>query len=306
MPKAFRVSTLSLLMALLVVACGDTPFESLGRRSSDWIGEPTITTTSTIAITIPSVISASTLKWFNDTIVNPAPADDVEAMKDAVFGRRTGDLFVQASRLEVITLLPEVKFPASAPYLSEFVTSQLVFDNDGELARDPVVAFGIWSSEPYTRSRSVAQMAVLRVAFDPETAEEIAAAGGRRDLCPVRRDLDGRVRGLPDRRAPGVDAHCEQRDDAGVVRRVLSLRAVRPLFRPSRRPATDGGGVDAPRRASPSSRIGSSHPSTEEPTSSTPVAGGRTCGMTRSTIAPTSTAPCSAGSGATAAHTYPP
>ena len=178
MPKAFRVSTLSLLMALLVVACGDTPFESLGRRSSDWIGEPTITTTSTIAITIPSVISASTLKWFNDTIVNPAPADDVEAMKDAVFGRRTGDLFVQASRLEVITLLPEVKFPASAPYLSEFVTSQLVFDNDGELAHDPVVAFGIWSSEPYTRSRSVAQMAVLRVAFDPEGAEEIAQPGG--------------------------------------------------------------------------------------------------------------------------------
>jgi hypothetical protein len=79
--------------------------------------------------------------------------------------------------MEVAALLPEVKFPAAVPYLSEYVTSQLVFDNNGELARDPVVAFGIWSSEPYTRSRSVAQMAVLRVAFDPEASEEVLQPG---------------------------------------------------------------------------------------------------------------------------------
>jgi hypothetical protein len=33
-----------------------------------------------------------------------------------------------------------------------------------------VATFGIWSSEPYTRSRSVAQMAVLEVASDPEAS----------------------------------------------------------------------------------------------------------------------------------------
>jgi hypothetical protein len=171
-PKAFRASAL-ICVAVLVAACGDAPFQSMGQRSSDWIGEPTVTTTTTIAVTIPAVISTQSLKWFNDTIQSSAPIDDVEAVKDGVFERRSGDLFIQASRLEVATLLPEVKFPASAPYLSEYVTSQLVFDNNGELARDPVVAFGIWSSEPYTRSRSVAQMAVLRVAFDPEASEEI-------------------------------------------------------------------------------------------------------------------------------------
>ncbi len=172
MPKAFRATTL-ICVAALVVACGETPFQSLGQRSSNWIGEPTVTTTTTIAVTIPAVINTRTLKWFNDTIVNSAPADDPDAVKDVVFERRSGDLFIQASRFEVATLLPEVKFPASVPYLSEYVTSQLVFDNDGELGRDPVVAFGIWSSEPYTRSRSVAQMAVLRVAFDPEGSEDV-------------------------------------------------------------------------------------------------------------------------------------
>ena len=177
MSKAFRASILLFVSAMLVASCGDAPFDSLGRRSSEWIGEPTVTTTTTIAVTIPAVIGSGSLKWFNDTIVNSAPLDDLEAVRQAIFGRRSGDLFVQASRLEVMTLLPEVKFPASVPYLSEYVTSQLVFDNSGELASDPVVAFGIWSSEPYTRSRSVAQMAVLRVAFDADTAAEILQPG---------------------------------------------------------------------------------------------------------------------------------
>ena len=48
------------------------------------------------------------------------------------------------------------------------MTSQLVFDERGDLADDPVAAFGIWSSEPYTRSRSVAQMIIMSVSVDPE------------------------------------------------------------------------------------------------------------------------------------------
>jgi hypothetical protein len=81
---------------------------------------------------------------------------------------------VQASRAEIAALVPELKFPSSTPYLSEYVTSQIVFDNDGNLSADPVAAFGIWSSEPYTRSRSVAQLIILRVSEDPEGAAEVA------------------------------------------------------------------------------------------------------------------------------------
>lgn len=156
-----------------VAACGQAPLSGLGGRSSDWIGEPTIVTTTTVGITVPIVVRAENLKWFNDTIVSDVPLDDPQAVAGAIFARRAGDFFIQASRAEIASVLPDVRFPATVPYLAEYVTSQLVFDNEGALAKDPVVTFGIWSSEPYTRSRSVAQMEVLRVAFDQETANAL-------------------------------------------------------------------------------------------------------------------------------------
>ena len=172
-----RVGTAALVAAALVLAaCSDAPLGSLGQRSSDWVGEPTVITTSTIPTTVPVVVDARVLTWFNDQLGGQF-LDDPEALKTAVFARRGGDLFIQASRDEIVALLPEIKFPSSTPYLSEYVTSQLVFDERGDLASDPVAAFGIWSSEPYTRSRSVAQMIVISVSIDPETAAEVAAAG---------------------------------------------------------------------------------------------------------------------------------
>lgn len=170
------MTSIAVTAALFLAACGDAPLGSLGQRSSDWVGEPTIVTTSTIPTTVPVVIDARALTWFNDQLGGQF-LDDPEALKTAVFARRGGDLFIQASRAEIVTLLPDIEFPSSTPYLSEYVTSQLVFDERGGLADDPVAAFGIWSSEPYTRSRSVAQMIVLSVSVDPETAAEVAAAG---------------------------------------------------------------------------------------------------------------------------------
>jgi hypothetical protein len=167
------LGVIALLAVVLLTACGDAPFTSMGRRSSGWIGEPTVLTTTTVPVTVPLVISASNLKWFNDDL-GDGSVDDPEALRQAIFDRRGGDLFVQASRAEIATLLPELKFPSTTPYLSEYVTSQIVFDNDGNLSTDPMAAFGIWSSEPYTRSRSVAQMIVLRVSADPEAAAEVA------------------------------------------------------------------------------------------------------------------------------------
>jgi hypothetical protein len=161
-------------LALILVACGDAPLGSLGQRSSDWLGEPTVITTSTVPSTVPLVVDARGLTWFNDQLGGQF-LDDPEALKTAIFARRGGDLFIQASRAEIVALLPDIKFPSSTPYLSEYVTSQLVFDERGDLAEDPVAAFGIWSSEPYTRSRSVAQMIVMTVSVDAEGAAEVAS-----------------------------------------------------------------------------------------------------------------------------------
>lgn len=161
--------------ALLLPACGDAPLGSVGRRSSGWINEPTVATTTTVPVTIPSAITSDELQWSNDDIVNNS-LDDPAATVATVFARREGDRFIQASRAEIAVALPGVGFPARVPYGAKWVSSQLVVESSGLVSDDPSAAFGIWSAEPYTRSRSVAQMAVLRVALDPDSIAELAEA----------------------------------------------------------------------------------------------------------------------------------
>lgn len=158
----------------VLAACGGSPLESIGERSSDWINEPTVPTTVSVITTTPTIIPASQLQWANDEI-GTDDLDDREALIAAVFARREGDRFIQASRFEIAAALDGVSFPAEAPSGAEWVSSQLVIDNDGTLADDPSAAFGIWSAEPYSRSRSVAQMIVMRVARDQEGADEVSS-----------------------------------------------------------------------------------------------------------------------------------
>lgn len=145
----------------------------MGRRSSEWIGDPEVVTTTTIPSTAPEVVSSRELLWSNDSIV-ALNLDDPQAVIAGVFARREGDRFIQASRAEIAAVLSGVSFPRTVPYGAEWVSSQLVIENSGLLSEDPAAAFGIWSAEPYTRSRSVAQMAILRVYIDPVNSAEVA------------------------------------------------------------------------------------------------------------------------------------
>lgn len=176
MGPVFRRVLLVVALAALT-ACGDDPLESLGLRSSEWINEPTVPTTVPVVTTAPTAVPADRLLWANDEIETESP-DDRDALLAGVFSRRQGDRFIQASRFEIAIALPEIAFPDEAPIGAEWVSSQLVFDNDGSLATDTSAAFGIWSAEPYTRSRSVAQMVILRVAIDQAAAEEVASGEG--------------------------------------------------------------------------------------------------------------------------------
>jgi len=176
---------LVVVLAAGLTACGGSPLESIGQRSSEWINEPTIPTTVPVITTTPTVVSADRLQWANDEIETTSLGDR-DALLAEVFARREGDRFVQASPDEIVVALPEVSFPDKAPHGAEWVSSQLVFDNDGSLADDTSAAFGIWSAEPYTRSRSVAQMVVLRVATDVDAANELAS--GEADLSCQRFD----------------------------------------------------------------------------------------------------------------------
>jgi hypothetical protein len=88
------------------------------------------------------------------------------------------------------------------PYGATWVSSQLVIENTGVLGTDPSAAFGIWTAEPYTRSRSVAQMAILTVSNDPSvtatTSQDVddvscaAFADQTTEECSVL-DMNGRT-----------------------------------------------------------------------------------------------------------------
>lgn len=167
-----RSSVTVALLGVIVAACGGEPLQSLGQRSSDWINEPTVPTTQAVAVTTVTIVASETLAWANDVIESES-LDDPEALLAEVFSRREGDRFIQASRVEIAAILDGVAFPSTAPAGAEWVSSQLVVNNDGTVGEDPSAAFGIWSAEPYSRSRSVAQMAVLRVSTDLETATQL-------------------------------------------------------------------------------------------------------------------------------------
>ena len=165
--------TLGLLtVVVLAAACGETPLGSIGERTSGWINEPYIVTTTTVPVTSPIVTGAEDLFWSNDEIVTENLGEP-EALVAEIFARREGDRFIQASRTEISVVLPGLLFPTQVPNGSEWVSSQLVINNSGQIADEPSVAFGIWSAEPYTRSRSVAQLAVLRVSTDLESAVDV-------------------------------------------------------------------------------------------------------------------------------------
>lgn len=181
-PSKLSLSLL-VVVAAAVTSCSGSPLESIGQRSSEWINEPTVATTQASETTTPTVVPVGRLLWANDEI-ETANLGDYDALLAEVFERREGDRFVQASRYEIAAALPEIAFPDKAPTGAEWVSSQLVFDNDGSLATDPSAAFGIWSAEPYTRSRSVAQMIVLTVNTDVDAANELAS--GEADLTCER------------------------------------------------------------------------------------------------------------------------
>lgn len=174
------------VIGLFVVlgACSDDSFIDLGGRSSEWIGE-VATTASTTTTTAPILThSAMEVDWINDEFGAPDSELEQDRVLASVFAR-SGDSsrFLQASREEIVTVVPEVEFPATLPVEVTHVTSQLVIESrELVLADDPTVAFGLWSVEPYTRSRSVGQTAILNVSRDPEGVE-LAAGGDLEAVC---------------------------------------------------------------------------------------------------------------------------
>lgn len=170
MPILRRAILVLSLSAFVLSACGEAgPLDGVGDLSSDWVrGDETTTTTIEIqpaGIGFEALVRATDVLWFNDDLEGQATGSPAVVVT-AVWERRLGSRFVQASRSEIATALPTVQFPESVPSSVRWVTSQLVYDEDsGDLDADTAVAFGLWQAEPYTLSE--AQVAVLRIGVAP-------------------------------------------------------------------------------------------------------------------------------------------
>lgn len=194
-----RVSRLVLVaLALGLAACSGEALGNLGGRSSDWIGEVATTATTTTTTAPALTRQTSTVEWHNDEFGTPAPDVPPDEVLAAVFAR-AGDSsqYLQASRGEIVAVVPGIAFPAVLPTQVAHITSQLVIESRVlRLADEPTVAFGLWSVEPYTRSRSVGQLAVLTVSTDPNGAA-VANDADHEATCAAFTD-ENRVCGVED------------------------------------------------------------------------------------------------------------
>ncbi|HEX2153441.1 MAG TPA: hypothetical protein VHL52_05650 [Acidimicrobiia bacterium] len=173
-----------LALAFALTGCSEEALGELGGRSSDWIGE-VATTATTTTTTLPTLTRpAGTADWINREFSPPAPDAEPSAVLAEVFARSgPASRYLQASPAEIVAVTPEVEFPGIVPTEVSFVTSQVVIESrELTLADDPTVAFGLWSVEPYSRSRSVGQLAVLNVSRDPDGVE-LAAGDDVEAVC---------------------------------------------------------------------------------------------------------------------------
>ncbi len=155
----------------LCAACGDTPLGDLGDRSSGWIDDVRITTTTASLESLPDVpgiIPVWEAEWWNMSLA-PKSFPTTAVVMAEVIERRTGaDRFVQASPFEVAAAIPGVEFPAQVPDDVVAITSQLVLAPDANrLDDDQVAAFGLWTVQPYSQSRTLGQIGTLSVSRGP-------------------------------------------------------------------------------------------------------------------------------------------
>jgi hypothetical protein len=186
LPKVSRRPTwwaISLLALLL--ACGPDPLAQVGEGSSDWIQEPTVTTVASSDVGGLALAPVVGSDWFNNDLA-PVGGTSPDEIIAGVYARaKPSDPFVQATPAEIAIALPGVVFPSLAPPEVRYITSQLVYDlGHLTLAADEVAAFGLWTVEPYTRSRSVGQQGVFTVVADDEGLA--AMASGNADTSCAR------------------------------------------------------------------------------------------------------------------------
>jgi hypothetical protein len=183
--KPPRLTWWAIVVLTPLLACGPDPLAQVGEGSSEWIQDPTVTTVVSPeegGLALAPVVGSD---WFNNDLAPVGGTSPAEIISGVYARANPSDPFVQATPAEIAIALPGVVFPSLAPPEVRYITSQLVYDlSDITLASDQVAAFGLWTVEPYTRSRSVGQQGVFTVVADDEGLA--AMASGNADTSCAR------------------------------------------------------------------------------------------------------------------------
>lgn len=176
------------VVGLLVAGCGPDPLAGIGTPSAEWLADVPPPLAISVPVTTPAppqVADLTDVDWFSGEDTSPPtgePSDVIDSVWQATSG---SDRYVQAPPGQIAAALPGVAFPASVPAAVESITSQLVFDpKTGGLDPAELAAFGLWETEPYTRDRSSARAAVLRVSRAP-VSTPVSLSGPAPAACPI-------------------------------------------------------------------------------------------------------------------------
>lgn len=169
-----------LVLALAIAACSESSLADVGQRSSGWIGDPDSEPVVIDPAGGPAVLRAVEVDWVNDEFGDAVVSGEPAAVIKSVVDRSSGpERYIQASRLEIAAAIPGMLFPDLVPPEVTAVTSQLVVASARDRLDDEVyAAFGLWTVEPYTSSRSVGQRGTYNVAgLSADSACDRLAAG---------------------------------------------------------------------------------------------------------------------------------
>ncbi len=161
--------------ALALSACSDHALGNLG-RSSEWLAEVKPTAVTSTVVPVDPIRSVELVGWWNLGLGGDLSEDPEDTVARVYQRGGDGGRFVQASPYEIASALPGVVFPSLVPGDVTSITSQLVYvPGRPVLDPDQSAVFGLWTVEPYSRSRIVGQRGVLAVR-PWNDAEEVSCA----------------------------------------------------------------------------------------------------------------------------------
>lgn len=174
-------TALAVACVLALAGCSESSLSDLGQRSSGWIGDPAGGGSAAVSDNgEPQIVRSVEVDWVNDALTDAIPTGEPQEVLLSIVNRSSGpERYIQATKLEIAATLPGMSFPDLVPPEVVAITSQIVVSTTRDRLDDEVfAAFGLWTVEPYTRSRSVGQRGTFIVAgVQQDSACDRFAAG---------------------------------------------------------------------------------------------------------------------------------